>query len=108
LTSIVRQEIQSWVANRSTEEEMPLGTMCYRVMTMIAYLGDSTEAEEVHRNNDLGTAYAIGYTLGHLTIKANDGAVQYIIGAYNALLDYFTNKPAEENNGSTNQLHIQD
>lgn len=104
MTSIVRQEIQSWVEGRDKEDEMPLGTMCYRVMTMIAYLGDSTEAEEVHRSNDLGTAYAIGYTLGHLTIKANDGAVQYIIGAYNSLLDYFTtNKTAEEtNNGSTN------
>jgi len=103
LTSIVKQEILSWVDNRDTEAEMPLGTMCYRVMTMIAYLGDSAEAEAVHRNNDLGTAYAIGFTLGHLSIKASDGAVQYIIGAYNSLLDFFTtNKPAEETNGSTN------
>lgn len=100
----IRNEVKTWA--NSGDEELHLGTLAYRVMTMVAYLGDN--GKEIHEANDLGTAYAIGYSLGHLSIKKNDPAVSYIVGAYNALKDYFKdNEPqltttAEVNNGSTN------
>ncbi len=90
--SIIQDEIKVWA--NSGDEDLHLGTLAYRVMTMLAYLGESDEAKEVHAGNDLGTAYAIGYVLGHLSIKAKDPAVQYMVGAYNALKEHFkTNEP---------------
>lgn len=107
--SSISSEIKAWSAEQV--EELPLHVLCYRVMTMVAYLGDN--GKEVHEANDLGTAYAIGYSLQHLP-KLGDTAIQYILGAYNALAEYYREneispiQTAEENNGSTDELYIQD
>jgi hypothetical protein len=88
----ISNEIQAW-ANEA-DGELQLNTLCYRVMVMVAYLGD--EGKPVHEANDLGTAYAIGSALGHITVKKNDGAVAYIVGAYNELKKYFKSNPLQQ------------
>jgi len=88
----ISNEIQAW-ANEA-DGELQLNTLCYRVMVMVAYLGD--EGKPVHEANDLGTAYAIGSALGHITVKKNDGAVSYIVGAYNELKKYFKANPLQQ------------
>lgn len=88
----IKLEINEWTKDQ--DEELPLATLCYRVMTMLAYLGDN--GKEVHEANDLGTAYAIGYTLNHINIKKNDPAVSYIVGAYNNLKQYYRTNPLQQ------------
>lgn len=89
MTTIIN-EIKAWA--NSGDEDLHLGVLCYRTMTMVAYLGD--KGKSVHEANDLGTAYAIGYSLGHLNLKKNDPAVNYIVGAYNALKDFYKDNEA--------------
>lgn len=102
--STIANEVKVWAYEEV--DELPLHVLCYRVMTMVAYLGD--KGKSVHEANDLGTAYAIGYSLQHLP-KLSDLAIEYILGAYHALADYYKGNEvtpltttAEETNGSTN------
>lgn len=88
----IKAEINEWI--KSQDEEVPLNTLCYRVMTMVAYLGEN--GKQVHEANDLGTAYAIGSALGHINLKKNDPAVSYIVGAYNSLKQYYRTNPLHE------------
>lgn len=88
----IKAEINEWI--KSNDEDLPLGTLCYRVMTMVAYLGEA--GKEVHEANDLGTAYAIGYSLNHINIKKNDGAISYIVGAYNSLKKFYRENPLQQ------------
>ncbi len=90
--STINKEIQVWA--NEPEGDIELNTLCYRVMVMVAYLGD--KGKPVHEANDLGTAYAIGSALGHITVKKNDGAVSYIVGAYNELKKYFKANPLQQ------------
>lgn len=80
----IADDIKAWANN--IEPELPLNVLCYRVMTMVAYLGEN--GKHIHHTNDLGTAYAIGYSLQHLP-ELSAKAIEYVLGAYHALADYY-------------------
>lgn len=84
----VTEEINSW--SSEGQETLALGTLCFRVMAMVAYLNN----EAVHKANDLGIAYAIGFQQGHISDISEEGR-NLIVIAYNSLKQYYQANPLQ-------------
>lgn len=84
----VKQEINAW-AQEGTEQ-LALGVLCFRVVAMVAYLNN----ENLHKENDLGIAYAIGFHNSHISHIEETGTA-FIVQAYNSLKQYYQANPLQ-------------
>jgi hypothetical protein len=84
----VKAEINAWSSEQN--ETIALGVLCFRVVAMVAYLDN----EPLHKENDLGIAYAIGFQQEHISDISEAGR-NLIVRAYNSLKQYYQNNPLQ-------------